>query len=832
MTRMHARTENGRTSAPHSHTALSITGVGMVTSVGVGAVESTAAIRADITRMAELSLVNRSGEPIVGAPVKSVQRLPRSRDAGLRAWAAVAASEAMAQAKLALSGQRLAVLWCGPSSERPGPQPMPAAEREGWIREVMLHRARSVTWVDMPLGNAAGLIALRTARELLARRDVDACLIGGVDSLLSLRTIRWLEDHARLKTETNSDGLIPGEAAAFIVVQRSDSSIPNATPVLARVIGLGAYAEHNSVLCPNPCRGEGLARALRTALAEAGMEGTSVRSVLCDLNGEAYRAREWLLALMRSLPGYSNKMALAHPADCLGDVGGATGPLLIAIAATLLRREMSVSSTALLWASSDGEHRAAAVLEVPEPSAYEPMLGRPKTRVPDAFESAPIDATRVPNDHGTRSPALPVTEFTEQRLVEHIQEAGFLADQRLALLTRGDLPWRSLGRLEHRLLAHVDAVALHGVRALSLAASFLESDDRGEVFAAALSILCTGTQDAITRVTGALTRARPNAREALGQALASAPEPVVRQCVSQLLHTHDVLLRTVAFRVIGRRRFDDHRLGRYPAPGLAAESFYFAIGRLGDRDGSRSCAEAARNRSLDPDVRLAAVLATLRLGDRTALDSLSREGLADWVWVPLALAGDRTVAQTLVEIASARRVSPSALLALGLFGDIGAMPALMEHLGSEELAETAALALELITGAGLVEVVTVADESSDASETHTAEAVTRVARDSEMWRGWWRRNQSRFDPHVRYRRGLPHSPAELLRAMLDEAKPRVVRQFAYEELVTRYVTDIPFESDMLVVEQEAALQRYQLESGRWHRFRPGSWYFAGELLTG
>ena len=53
------------------------------------------------------------------------------------------------------------------------------------------------------------------ARELLAgRREFPACLVCGVDSYINARSLHWLDRNSRLKTPANSDGVIPGEAAA------------------------------------------------------------------------------------------------------------------------------------------------------------------------------------------------------------------------------------------------------------------------------------------------------------------------------------------------------------------------------------------------------------------------------------------------------------------------------------------------------------------------------------------------------------------------------------------------------------------------------------------
>src|SRR5262249_36007090 len=113
--------------------------------------------------------------------------------------------------------------------------------------ETQFDPARSAT---VPKGHTSGFEALRQARALLAEPGVPACLVCGVDSYVNAASLLWLERHGRLKTPANSDGLIPGEAAACALVLR-----PEAEPrpgCAARVIGLGFGREEASIMTEEP----------------------------------------------------------------------------------------------------------------------------------------------------------------------------------------------------------------------------------------------------------------------------------------------------------------------------------------------------------------------------------------------------------------------------------------------------------------------------------------------------------------------------------------------------------------------------------------------------
>jgi len=90
----------------------------------------------------------------------------------------------------------------------------------------------------------------------------------------------------------------------------------------------------------------------------SGWQGNEVGQVFCDLNGEEYRAHEWMLALCRLL----EVGEITHPADCLGDVGAAFAPVLIGLAALALARDHEVGR-ALVACSSDFGARGSVCLQ-------------------------------------------------------------------------------------------------------------------------------------------------------------------------------------------------------------------------------------------------------------------------------------------------------------------------------------------------------------------------------------------------------------------------------------------------------------------------------------
>ena len=86
--------------------------------------------------------------------------------------------------------------------------------------------------------------------------------------------------------------------------------------------------------------------------------------MICDLNGEPYRANELGFSITRLARRFAAPGEFLAPADCWGDVGAASGPLFAAIAIAAGARGYGRGPRNLLWASSEGGQRSAALLEV------------------------------------------------------------------------------------------------------------------------------------------------------------------------------------------------------------------------------------------------------------------------------------------------------------------------------------------------------------------------------------------------------------------------------------------------------------------------------------
>ncbi len=211
--------------------------------------------------------------------------------------------------------------------------------------------------VHLAFGDRASALAIaEQAAALIRERRIGLAAVGGVDSYLFHERLAALDRDWRILSERNPDGFQPGEAAAFFLVEpRGEADRRGVAPSAAlRGFASGRF----EAACGLPNTGAELAAILDQLLPTSGAGPL----VVCDLNGESARAREWGYAVSRLGRRLAGGFALEHPASALGDVGAATGATLVALAVLYLGARHAERSDAIVWAASDDGERRALLL--------------------------------------------------------------------------------------------------------------------------------------------------------------------------------------------------------------------------------------------------------------------------------------------------------------------------------------------------------------------------------------------------------------------------------------------------------------------------------------
>lgn len=216
-------------------------------------------------------------------------------------------------------------------------------------------------WKTTQAGHTGVFTLLPSAIQKLNDGQLDACIVGGVDSHLLEERLNLLDNTWRLRSDRTVDGFIPGEAAAFVLLETAAHASARGAPILARLGDLGEGREPETLTSTKQSTGQGLAQAIEQALRPSATP--TVETVYASLNGESYYAFEWGIVLTRLHETLQTMKTLIHPADCVGDVGAATGALLLACAASTLQQQPASAPRSLLWTASDTDHRMALTLQ-------------------------------------------------------------------------------------------------------------------------------------------------------------------------------------------------------------------------------------------------------------------------------------------------------------------------------------------------------------------------------------------------------------------------------------------------------------------------------------
>jgi len=334
---------------------LAIMGSGMVSGVGLSAPASCAAIRCAISNFQETRFMDSGGEWIIGSevplepPLRGISKLAKMLASVLRECIACDPKANI---------EAVPVLICIAEEDRPGRlhdlnnQILAETEKE---LEVSLHEQSGI----ITQGRVGVATALNKARKLIYGGRIEDVLIAGTDSLLVGPTLRYYENSERLLTTENSNGFIPGEAAAAVLVQRPRPGVE----LQLVCTGLGEGLEKATVDTEDvPLRADGMVQAIRRALMEANCDLGDLDFRIADVSGEQYGFKEAALALTRILRKRKEMFDFWHPADCIGETGAAIGPSILSVLFAGMHKGYCPGHKAVAHLGNDDGKRAAMVM--------------------------------------------------------------------------------------------------------------------------------------------------------------------------------------------------------------------------------------------------------------------------------------------------------------------------------------------------------------------------------------------------------------------------------------------------------------------------------------
>jgi len=221
-------------------------------------------------------------------------------------------------------------------------------------------------------GHAGVIHGLEQARRDIEEGALDRVIVLGTDSFVESSSLQWLQTQNLLKTASWPVGLIPGEAAACVLLEaESAASARGARPeaVVASAVTLQADEQQSDSL---PGWGRAMASVAESALRGARAPLPFSGDLFCDLNGLESRSFDVGSMLGFLHPGVVAPDApLQVPALSVGELGAASGGVAVAFAVRSFVRGYARRDLTLITSRSADGHVGAACL-----GRLEPRSGR------------------------------------------------------------------------------------------------------------------------------------------------------------------------------------------------------------------------------------------------------------------------------------------------------------------------------------------------------------------------------------------------------------------------------------------------------------------------
>jgi 3-oxoacyl-[acyl-carrier-protein] synthase-1 len=348
-----------------SSTTLAIRSAGLCCAVGYNLAAAACAIRANMDHFQQSEFQANQRDKVLVARLPDTDLWGQTR---LARWIELAIADCLSGVS-ALDTTSVPLLWLAPEPERSGGD-------ADWYAKVFTQAVQQLNKQFhpssgvLPLGRAGLAGALQQATDLFEQSDCQYVLLVGADTYLNATMINYYLHAERLQVPGNSDGFIPGEAAAAVLLQKlSTNDLTHAEmPSESNMVHIRGFGIGNEAGRPDgsvPSRAQGLTQAVRTALGNSRLDYAEMEFRIGDQNGEAFFARESANAMTRVAPVGGQKLPLLTLADCLGEVGAATGPAMLAYLSKIMPHDTSPGHHGLLHLAADNGLRCAVVLQYP-----------------------------------------------------------------------------------------------------------------------------------------------------------------------------------------------------------------------------------------------------------------------------------------------------------------------------------------------------------------------------------------------------------------------------------------------------------------------------------
>jgi 3-oxoacyl-[acyl-carrier-protein] synthase II len=356
-----------------------VTGMGAVTPLGLNLEDTWEALKAGRSGIERITLFDASAYPaqIAGEvkgfePEAEIDRRLVKRMDRFTQFGVAAAQRAMAEAGLSIDAERAhrvgvligsgiggirtweqqhqILLERGPTRVSPYLVPMMISDMAaGYVSIVLGAKGPNVATVS---ACASGAHAIGDAFEIIKRGDADVMIAGGAEAAVAptalagftaMRALSVRNDdppRASRPFDAERDGFVLGEGAGILVLESLDHARVRGGRIRGEIVGYGTSGDAHHISAPAP-DGEGMARAMLNALADAGMEPAQIDYINAHAPGTPM-GDEFEVGAMKQVFGRNGAdlPAVSSTKSMTGHLLGAAGAVELAACLLAIRDQV------------------------------------------------------------------------------------------------------------------------------------------------------------------------------------------------------------------------------------------------------------------------------------------------------------------------------------------------------------------------------------------------------------------------------------------------------------------------------------------------------------
>jgi 3-oxoacyl-[acyl-carrier-protein] synthase II len=189
---------------------------------------------------------------------------------------------------------------------------------------------------------ASGADSIGEAANIIRRGDAEIAVAGGTEAAITPIAMAGFSAAKALSTSNDDparssrpfdktrDGFVLAEGAGILVVESEEHAIARGATILGELAGYGATSDAFHITQPDE-NGEGAARAMRKALAEAGLDSDDIDYVNAHGTSTPMNDKLETLALKRVFGEYAYELPISSTKSMTGHSLGAAGAIEAAI---------------------------------------------------------------------------------------------------------------------------------------------------------------------------------------------------------------------------------------------------------------------------------------------------------------------------------------------------------------------------------------------------------------------------------------------------------------------------------------------------------------------